>query len=477
MKIQIYSKTLTAIVLGASIFSVNGCVHYIDTPIVSEKTSEAQKTESISKDNFASSEQMPDKETEEIKDETKSAEIIRNQAEVPEIYTSRIQNEKITITANARVEVPETDKIPRIEVELSSYTDEEMKRIQEILREELEISEWISDSEESNSQASIKKPLAYYSPNRNYLLSMAPGGGKETSMVWLSCLTISDGSNGDDEKLCISLTEQDKKEIQVKMEEKAEKLLEKLELNDFYLENVQWRPLSISQNNSWTSSGQCGIRLYYRRRIDGLPLLNKAGYISENYLTSPQYVEILYQEDGTLLAVKDIGNERFIETTENVDFLLPFSAVIQIFEQYMKTINIDFDIKMSDGESTKLIAEPYSQDTPVLTELVPGTTPHIYLTVTEVKLAYKLQSKGWVSGENQNSRRKLVPVWAFYGTVEQGYQKSDGTEAEIPRTSLSAVQKDLFFMVNAEDGSIDTEFPFEMVEQENLLERNFERRP
>lgn len=158
----------------------------------------------------------------------------------------------------------------------------------------------------------------------------------------------------------------------------------------------------------------------------------------------------MYQEDGTLLAVKDIGNEKFIETTENVDFLLPFSAVIQIFEQYMKTINIDFDIK---------------------------TTPHIYLTVTEVKLAYKLESKGWVSGENQNGRGKLVPVWAFYGIVEQGYQNPDGTEAEIPRTSLSTAQKELFFMVNAEDGSIDTEFPFEMVGQENLLERNFERRP
>ena len=65
MKIQIYSKTLTAIVLGASIFSVNGCVHYIDTPIVSEKTAETLKTESISKDNSASSEQMPDEETEE----------------------------------------------------------------------------------------------------------------------------------------------------------------------------------------------------------------------------------------------------------------------------------------------------------------------------------------------------------------------------------------------------------------------------
>ncbi len=85
MKIQIYSKTLTAIVLGASIFSVNGCVHYIDTPIVSEKTAETLKTESISKDNSASSEQMPDEETEETKDETKSAGIIRNQAEVPKV--------------------------------------------------------------------------------------------------------------------------------------------------------------------------------------------------------------------------------------------------------------------------------------------------------------------------------------------------------------------------------------------------------
>ena len=140
-----------------------------------------------------------------------------------------------------------------------------------------------------------------------------------------------------------------------------------------------------------------------------------------------QYVEILYKEDGTLLEVKDIGREQIGDTLGYTEFLLPFLSVSQIFEQCMKTLEMDT-----------------------------GTKSHIYLTVTEVKLAYQIEyeNQDLAASETGSRKGKLVPVWAFYGIAEKEYQNQDGTEAEIPRTLLSGGKKVLFLTVNAEDGTI-----------------------
>ena len=80
------------------------------------------------------------------------------------------------------------------------------------------------------------------------------------------------------------------------------------------------------------------------------------------------------------------------DTREYAGFLLPFSAVSQIFEQCMKSSVTDED----------------------MTEM--GS--HTYLAVTEVKLAYRREFKGQAGSQDGGGR--LVPVWAFYGITEKG---------------------------------------------------------
>ena len=149
-----------------------------------------------------------------------------------------------------------------------------------------------------------------------------------------------------------------------------------------------------------------------------------------------QYVEFLYKEDGTLLSVKNIGREELRVTSEYAEFLLPFSSVSQVFEQCMKTrpINPEADLK---------------SDISILTEGYPGAVPHDYLTITEVKLAYGLEY-----GEADGGTGKLVPVWAFYGREERGFQDQNGVELMIPRTSLNGGKSELLLVVKAQNGSV-----------------------
>lgn len=137
-------------------------------------------------------------------------------------------------------------------------------------------------------------------------------------------------------------------------------------------------------------------------------------------------MEFLYREDKTLLAVKDIGRESVTDTREYAGFLLPFLAVSQIFEQCMKSSVTDED----------------------MTEM--GS--HTYLAVTEVKLAYRREFKGQAGSQDGGGR--LVPVWAFYGITEKGYQDHVGGEAAIFPIAAGQGKETLLLTINAEDGTI-----------------------
>lgn len=409
-KVKRFAMETMAALMSAGIIS--GCVRQTDTPIVLERTDRLQEK----------SKQAWQKAGDETEEQGEQRGAIREQADIPEIYRVDIREENITIKGNVNVETPEIDRIPFMEVQHLPYTDEELKKIKEILRQEVGITQWVEGSQST--------PQTYDSPDYVYNLSLGAGRSGQTPMVWLSCPGISDGIGGDDNMeglLDFSLAEEEKKRIQEDVEKKAEKLLERMELEGFYLEDVRWRPLFVSTNYSWTPSGHWGIRLYYKRRIEGMAVIEcRSG---EDLQTFPlQYVEFLYQEDGTLLAVKDIGREEVTGPSGYSGFLLPFLSVSQVFEQCMKT------------------AEIFHQ----------GERDHMYLSVTEVKLAYwpeygnrPLASHGADFGEG-----RLVPVWAFYGTWESGNQNLEGMEIKPPQAQANGGKKTLLLAVNAEDGTI-----------------------
>ncbi len=402
-----------AFLIGAILYTLAGCIKQTDTLIVSEKMEGAQE---------------PQKE-EGIQGEKKgmlaNAKEVRQQADVPETYTLEIRSEDITIMGNVNVETPKKGRIPVVEVQYLSYTEEELEKIKELLKEEVGITEWSLKSQDN--------PETYMSPDQTYTLSLAKGNKQELPMVWLSCPGISDSSNKEDGAMDLSgfsMSENDRKAFQQEMEGKANHLMEEMGMKDFHLEEVRWRQLSVSKDYSWSPSGKYGLRLYYRRWVEDMILVHSEwGYPA-------QYVEFLYKEDGTLLSVKNIGREELRVTSEYAEFLLPFSSVSQVFEQCMKTRPIDPE---TDVKS----------DISVLTEGYPGAVPHGYLTITEVKLAYGLEYE-----EAGGGTGKLVPVWAFYGREERGFQDQNGVELAIPRTSLNGDKSELLLVVNAQNGSV-----------------------
>ena len=123
--------------------------------------------------------------------------------------------------------------------------------------------------------------------------------------------------------------------------------------------------------------------------------------------------------------MKNIGREQVGKTWEYTDFLLPFSSVSQIFEQCMKNMEADGDTG---------------------TETYGGKKNHMYLTVTDVKLAYHLECEGQNEDMPMTYERKgkLVPVWAFYGTVETGEERS----------SLNEGRETLLLAIHGENGTI-----------------------
>ncbi|MEY8395111.1 DUF6034 family protein [Lachnospiraceae bacterium 45-P1] len=408
-------KILAVLLAGAITGILPGCVRQTDTPIVSVKTEQFQENQGGYQE--ISEEGSEDEKT------------IREQAEAPETYTLDIRREDMTIMGSVNVEVPEGNGIPEAEVQYTPYTDEELEKIKAVLEEEAGITQWSLKSQEN--------PVTYTSQDETYVLSLAKGSKGSTGdmpMVWLSCSDISDGrsTKGDENDLSdFSMPEDDRLRFQKDMEERAEILMEKMGMKDFCLEDARWRPLSVSRNYTWHQSGEYGIHLSYGRMVGDMPLVNsQRGYTMSEALAPAQYVEFLYGEDGRLLSVKNIGREQIRVTSGHTKFLLPFASVCQVFEQCMKTLQTDW------GAGAEAFQE----------EELPGTNPHLYLTVTDVKLAYRLEYDEWdpKTFEIGGGKGKLVPVCAFYGKVRRGYEDQNRAEAK----------KVLLLMVNAENGTI-----------------------
>ena len=63
------------------------------------------------------------------------------------------------------------------------------------------------------------------------------------------------------------------------------------------------------------------------------------------------------------------------------------------------------------------------------------------------------------SPQTYGRKGKLVPVWVFYGIVEQGYQNPDGTDSGIPRIPLGGGMTEAILSINGENGTIYGEPP------------------
>ena len=431
-----------AAVLGLPAAGTSGCIRQTEFPIIAEKQSP---------DSFSGTPAESDGNQEDADlgdSETGTQNLIKELAKAPEYYQTSITEKRIQIEADAPLETPDVSRLPIIEIESKAYTPEDQQAAMLLLKKETGISEWVS----------LEDVSGYISSDGIYNLSFGQGADADgIPMIWLTNLTCSDASNDEVRSADLSgfsLTEAAKESLEAELKAKAETLLGQLSLSDFHLNDSQWKKISSAEASSaaLVPTGKYGLLLTFTRSFEGIPTVNSENGWASAPMSPCQYVEFLYQEDGTLLRLKNINQERISANMGNESSLMPFNAITQIFEQYLKYYRSIYKPTLysyQSGWTEEAEAYDSFKDSPS------PESPDLSIMVTSVKFRYQLSYPGQGSNasnkEHQNGR--LIPVWAFYGTPQVKYQK--GNNSSYTSASFNDANPDsLLVTINAINGEV-----------------------
>ncbi len=380
--------------------------------------------------------------------ETEGAGItLAQQTEAPERYRTEVIGDYMELRAEAPVCVPGAASAPVRLVEAgAAYSEADFDRFKEAVQE-TEGAAWEENQFHQEADGGYESCT---SRDGRYYVSFRDGSGEQAvPFLWLTQKTLSHGSRDgfdawDTSGMIIGSGE--KAALEETLEQKAERLLGLLGLEDFRLIRTRWKVLSKFEDSRWQTDGRYGLFLRYCRTSDGIPVPSNGGALLGEPSDRCQYVDFVYADDGELVELKDIGRERYLEE-ENVDgFLLPFSAVTQIFEQYCKTF---YENAYQEN--------PKSYD-PLLDEsqqslLKADMRVCAYLTVTRAALEYRPVYEDKPDGSAETVGR-LEPVWNFYGSAMIGYRNPDQSDSGITRAQLTAEEDTLIVSIRAGDGHV-----------------------
>lgn len=483
-------KTAAAACLLAVLCGTAGCVRQTEIPIVAERTEapeayEEPEKSGIQNDQEESSADGGANALSQESDSEADRSFIQKYSEAPQRYKADIHEDRITIQADALLEIPDVSRIPRVGIEKAPYEKEECENILRQFTEETGVEKWRIDEQMTTENGTVLEPGSWVivadqdhpedyeyiwlddeggnhgftSEDGMYQLSLIHGEGSAgTPVMWLTNLKYSDGSDGNFDASDVSgwtLSAGEKEELEKKLEKKAESCLRRFGIDNFRLTETGWRRISCAENGGWKENGQYGLRLTYIRTVEGIPVFARnSGWASEA-LPAAQYIEFLYLEDGTLLRMKNINRERVVSNLGYTDFLLPFDAAAQIFEQYMRYYQTVYEpepyVSFWGGEQGTNAAQTGGT-------FPAGMEPHLSIRVTAVKFGYQLQYDEFraETQEDGSGGGRLVPVWAFYGTPYIGYEDAGdpGISRTVPSPRAAAGEDGLLITVNAEDGTI-----------------------
>ncbi|WP_147348041.1 DUF6034 family protein [Clostridium sp. AM58-1XD] len=445
---------------GFVISCFTGCIPQTEVPIISEKTGETEGKKIVSED-----ETPPDNETisgKKQEEEEQEKGLIKDITEAPERYKAEVSGDQIKVTADAYVDIPKVSEAPVIEIEASCYQTEDYTKYLTLLENEIGTLEWtantglIKDTKKDTKKDTEGFDVDETSSNGQYHFSFHTGINRNgTPMIWLTNTKLRDGTNGEFDNRDLSgfsLTEEEREKREIELKKRSEELIADFSEGDFRLESGQWKRLSSSESGRWVPSSQYGYRMVYVRSVGEIPVINHRYRSAFSEISAPvQYMEILYTSDGTLLEFKNINKEVVKKNETGTDkkenFLLPFSAVSQIFEQYMKSYYFVHNMKPEYS---------YPNDESLYSIAAEGMESCVYADVTKVEFGYRLEYDGWdyQTGDKGSGTGRLVPVWSFYGTASIGYVNKDGTDSGSTKGQLSAEQESLLLAVNAGDGTI-----------------------
>lgn len=476
-------KTTRFFLLLCTAAALSGCVRQTDIPIIAEKT-EAPSNQpsggSTSSGNPSTTHQNQEPST------ASSHNPFLEQDTTPDVYQTSVNEAHLTITANTAIDIPDASRILRLTAVNAPYEDADCDAMLKLLSEETGISQWeetpftlsqsgmpleeetyvmFGDEETPSGEFIRVEPAShtksFTSDDQSYRFSFSQGKTSDGSpIMWMNHTTYSDSTSQDidaNDLSDFSLSNQEKTALEKKLNTQAENFLKKWDQGNFSLKQARWKKISQTKNFNLEFTGKYGLRLTYQRTVDGIPILSKLSGWASDSLAPAQYIEFLYMEDGTLLEMKNINREELFFSDEPVDFLLPFNAISQIFEQYMRYYQTVYEpdkyytyTTWSDGASAaETFLQSYRENT---------FTPHIYLEVTRVEFAYQLQYDDYDSNtlDKGSGKGRLVPVWAFYGTPRIGFDYIGSTTGSyaVPAPYQVGAADGLLLTINAEDGTV-----------------------
>lgn len=386
-------------------------------PVLAERTEETRETDVAS-----------------AGEKEENSESILGLLELPERYQAQVETDRMSLSGDAEITVPENVSMKTAQVQARPYSEEELEALLEATAVE-----GISWDETSRRQ--IDAAVDMDSEDGNYLLSFVDGVTGNTPVVFVTDYSRSVGTKLTTEEAETGLSQGEREILEEQLQEKAEKILKILSEDSFSMELPQW--CRINDKNQ--ENAGLGLSFTFRRTWMGSPVMNAGQPLLGQPAASIQYVRISFAEDGSLLEIKDIGRENIEEDGSDAGFCLPFAAIAEVFEQYCRSYYQD---------ENHFVASLFSRETKEVPTA--GAYPVIALQVNRVCLEYRYQAKR-EEGSSFVLSGNLVPVWNFYGTGIVGWDSALGNEEDMMNIQAQPIldgEEMLFVSIGARDGMV-----------------------
>lgn len=463
-------KNMSCLILltAAACALATGCGTGGDKQVIGEKTESSAV------------EQSADGESGGVEDETAGNHelSVPEQVQAPEHYKTEVKEKGMILSADAPVTVPDLKQAVIKSAKSVNYTKEEYEQVKKTLAKTLGVT-WeeetvntlyYSESEEETSISvengsagdgsaaageqdnTVLKSGDVYGESTNtwgkdeegsdYQLTYRTGADvfpPPISLIWLT-KRYNDGRRsekpsvvyGNDDEAAVSRAGK-----AGELEKKAEELLKELSIKGYKIYDTRWRKAFFTAGGESISNFQ--YRITFTPSIDGVGVTCPSLDLPDNASLEGPYIDVIYNEDGTLTHLKLIGKEELEVSANDGTFLLPFEAIHELFEQYCKD---------SYGRNSESGLQSYQKDEKASAG---WTEPVTMVNVSKVKMEY-----AFIGRENRKkvTEQELIPVWNFYGNVSRGHETS--AEAELIESVGGEMtrQDGIILSIRADDGRI-----------------------
>lgn len=355
---------------------------------------------------------------------------------VPERYEAELQEEGLMLTADAQVELPDAISPGNHRLVSESFTEEEFERIGRSLSGRLGM-DWQrkveQDAQEPNPEEKRQLRVfriedggkCYQVDYTSYLETVRDERGQAApSLIWWVNQDAGKwkGSSSDSRTYGKSDPAMvGKVPLASELEEDAMSLLEAWGMGDYKVWDAWWMKTSYANRPD-----EYRYQIRCTPVFEGIPFGGKHGIMEGGVgrLSLP-YVRFDYQEDKTLDVVCLVGKCKVSPGKNRDMFFLPFQAVGELFEQYVR----DY-VRLMPKEGTAMVH------------------------VTRVTMEYAGTNIGnsGTGFQKEPETDWLVPVWTFYGYMEEGDGLKPGKGLSPDRTN--SYREMPLLSVRADDGQL-----------------------